>query len=196
MDAQQASDLLHQAQRLTARARAARYWAWLPLVVFGGLSLLASPLYYWSIPRWVTEVYWLVAGPFGYAVCARYHRQRRERTGIGGVPVRPYITTGVILLLGLVLLLPFHFEFFAIAVALLVLARRERSWSLAVIAAVFGALSVIAGLYNTDSPYHYNGAFALYYYSGAFADSVKVVVLGAFLLGAALVLRGTRRWGR
>ena len=180
MDAQQASDLLHETQRLTARARAARHWTWLPLVVFGGLSLLASPLYYWSIPRWVTEVYWLMAGPTGYAVCARYHHQRRERTGVGGVPVRPYIATGVILLLGLVGMLPFQLEFFAIAVALLVLARRERSWSLAVIAAVFGALSLIAGLYNTENLYHY---------SGAFADSVEVVVLGAFLLGAGLVLR-------
>jgi hypothetical protein len=187
MESQQANDLLQEAQRLKAQAHAARQWTWLPLVVFGGLSLLASPLYDWSIPRWVTEVYWLVAGPIGYAVCARYHRQRRERTGVGGVPVRPYIATGVILLLGLVSMLPFHLEFFAVAVALLVLARRERSWSLAVIAAVFGTLSLIAGLYNTDNLYHYSGN--LYHYSGAFADSIKVVVLGAFLLGTGLVLR-------
>ena len=42
------------------------------------------------------------------------------------------------------------------------------------------ALSLIAGLYNTENLYHY---------SGAFPDSVEVVVLGAFLLGAGLVLR-------
>jgi hypothetical protein len=191
MDHQQASDLLQEAARLKAHARAARQWTWLPLVVFGGLSLLASPLYVHNssttLGLWAPTVYWLVAGPIGYTVCARYHRQRRERTGVGGVPVGPYIATGVILLLCLVIVLPFHLEFFAIALALLMLAQRERSWSLAIIATVFGALSLVAGLYNTENLYHY---------SGTFADSVEVVVLGVFLLGAGLVLRGTRRWGQ
>lgn len=184
MDAQQAGDLLHEAQRLTARARADRHWTWLPLVVFGGLSLLASPLYINSagttIGLWAPMVYWLVAGPIGYTVCARYHRRRRQRTGIGGVPVGPYVATGVLLLLCLLLVLPFHLEFFAIALALFILARRERSWSLAATAAAFGSLSLVASLYNTENLYHYYGAFA---------DSVEVVVLGAFLLGAGLVLR-------
>jgi uncharacterized membrane protein len=182
MDHQQASDLLQEADRLKANARAARQWTWLPLVVFGGLSLLASPLYNTSTSTgvWAPMVYWLVAGPIGYTVCARYHRQRRERTGIGGVPVGPYITTGLILLLCLVIMLPFHLEFFAIAVALLMLARRERNWSLAIIATFFGTLSLITSLYNTEN---------LYLYSGAFADSIEVIVLGAFLLGAGLILR-------
>jgi hypothetical protein len=180
MDAHQASDLLHQTQRLTARARVDRHWTWLPLVVFGGLSLLAAPLYHTSIGLWAPLVYWLVAGPIGYTICARYHRARRQRTGIGGVPVGPYVTTGVLLLLGLLLLTPFHLEFFAIALALLRLAWRERSRSLAVVAAVFCGLSLLASLYNTENLYHYYGAFA---------DSIEVVVLGAFLLGAGLVLR-------
>jgi hypothetical protein len=180
MDAHQASDLLHETQRLTARARADRYWTWLPLVVFGGLSLLAAPLYHAAIGLWAPMVYWLVAGPIGYTVCARYHRRRRQRTGIGGVPVGPYVATGVLLLLGLLLLLPFHLEFFAIALALLMLARRERSRSLAITAAAFASLSLLTGLYNTENLYHYYGAFA---------DSIEVVVLGAFLLGAGLVLR-------
>lgn len=144
MDAQQAGDLLNEAQRLTARARADRHWTWLPLVVFGGLSLLASPLYINSATTttgvWAPMVYWLVAGPIGYTVCARYHRRRRQRTGIGGVPVGPYAAT----------------------------------------AAAFGGLSLVASLYNTENLYHYDGAFG---------DSVEVVVLGAFLLGAGLVLR-------
>jgi hypothetical protein len=153
-------------------------------VVFGGLSLLASPLYINSATTttgvWAPMVYWLVAGPIGYTVCARYHRRRRQRTGIGGVPVGPYVATGVLLLLCLLLVLPFHLEFFAIALALLMLARRERSWSLAATAAAFGGLSLVASLYNTENLYHYDGAFG---------DSVEVVVLGAFLLGAGLVLR-------
>jgi len=184
MDGQQASDLLHETQRLTARARADRHWTWLPLVVFGGLSLLASPLYInsagTSIGMWAPMVYWLVAGPIGYMVCARYHRRRRQRTGIGGVPVGPYVATGVLLLLCLLLLLPFHLEFFAIALALLVLAWRERNRALAVTAAAFGGLSLLASLYNTENLHHYYGAFA---------DSIEVVVLGVFLLGAGLVLR-------
>jgi hypothetical protein len=180
MDHQQASDLLQEAGRLKAHAQAARQWTWLPLMVFGGLSLLASPLYNTSIGVWAPMVYWLVAGPIGYTICARYHRQRRERTGIGGVSVRPYITTGVLLLLALLVLLPFHLEFLAIAVALLVLARREQSRPLAIIAAVFATLSLVASLYNTENLYHY---------SGTFADSIEAMVLGAFLLGAGLVLR-------
>ena len=191
MDAQQASDLLHQTQQLAARARAERNWTWLPLVVFGGLSLLAAPLYLnsatTSIGLWAPPVYWLAAGPIGYAICARYHHRRRQRTGIGGVPVGPYVATGVVLLLCLVLLLPFHLEFFAIAVALVVLAWRERSRALGVIATIFVGLSLLASLYNTENLYHY---------SGAFADSIEVLVLGTFLLGAGLVLWGTRRWGR
>jgi hypothetical protein len=180
MDHQQASDLLQEAGRLKAHARAARQWTWLPLMVFGGLSLLASPLYNASIGVWAPMVYWLVAGPIGYTVCARYHRQRRERTGVGGVPVGPYVATGVLLLLCLVVVLPFHLEFFAIALGLLVLAGRERSRSLAVIAAVFATLSLVASLYNTENLYHY---------SGTFADSIEAMVLGAFLLGAGLGLR-------
>jgi hypothetical protein len=182
MDHQQASDLLQEADRLKANARAARQWTWLPLVVFGGLSLLASPLYTTSTATgvWAPMVYWLVAGPIGYTVCARYHRRRRERTGIGGVPVGPYIATGLILLVCLVIMLPFHLEFVAIAIALLVLARRERDWSLAIIATFVGILALITSLYNTENLYHY---------SGAFADSIEVLVLGACLLGAGLVLR-------
>src|SRR4029453_5086154 len=184
MDAQQASDLLHQTQQLATRARAERNWTWLPLVVFGGLCLLAAPLYITSattsIGLWAPMVYWLVAGPIGYAICARYHRRRRERTGIGGVPVGPYVATGVVLLLYLLRLVPFRLEFFAIAVALLVLAWRERSRALAVIATIFGCLSLVASLYNTENLYHY---------SGAFADSIEVVVLGTFLLMTGVVLR-------
>jgi len=127
-------------------------------------------------------VYWLVAGPIGYTVCARYHHRRRERTGVGGVPVGPYIATGVLLLLCLLVVLPFHLEFLAIAVALLVLARREQSRSLALIAALFGALSLVASLHNTENRYPHSVAFA-------YGDSVEVLVLGAFLLGAGLVLR-------
>lgn len=156
-------------------------------MVFGGLSLLAAPLYKTSIGVLAPLVYWLVAGPIGYTVCARYHRRRRKRTGVGGVPAGPYVTTGVLLLLCLLVVLPFHLEFLAIALALLVLARRERSRALAVIATVFGALSLVAGLYNTENLYPHSQGFA-------YGDSVEVVVLGAFLLGAGLVLRGTRRW--
>jgi hypothetical protein len=186
MQHQDANDLLREARRLTAHARAARQWTWLPLVVFGGLSLLAAPLYNTSIGLWAPMVYWLVAGPIGYAVCARYHRRRRERTGVGGVPVGPYVATGVLLLLCLLVVLPFHLEFLAIAVALLVLARRERSRSLAVIAVVFGTLSLVAGLYNTENLYPHSRVFG-------YGDSVEVVVLGAVLLGAGLVLRARQR---
>ena len=184
MDAHQAGDLLDETQRLAARARADRHWTWLPLVVFGGLSLAAAPLYIntatIAIGVWAPMVYWLVAGPIGYTICARYHRRRRQRTGIGGVPVGPYVTTGVLLLLCLVLLLPFRLEFVAIALALLVLAWRERSWALGMVAAVLCSLSLVAGLYNTENLYHY---------SGPWGDSAEVVVLGAFLLGSGLVVR-------
>src|SRR4029453_7647574 len=125
-------------------------------------------------------IYWLGAGPIGYTVCARYHRRRRQRTGIGGVPVGPYVATGVLLLLYLLLVLPFHLEFFAIALALLLLAWRERGWSFWVTSAALGSLTLVPSLYNTENLYHY---------SGAFADSIEVIVLGAFLLGTGLVLR-------
>jgi hypothetical protein len=130
MDRPQAAEWLYAAEDAKRRARRARRAFWVPLVIFGALTLLATPLYRFpSAPHgggptgmviarplgplgwfaggfflrtpWLVSLFWLVALPVGYGLTVLYYHHRAHRRGVAG-SVRPYVLTGIGLLAFLV----------------------------------------------------------------------------------------------
>jgi hypothetical protein len=125
--------VLSEVARLRARTRRdARGW-WFPLILFGVLVLLATPLYWWSAPsgdQSLTDpvsvvlvqafggvftahplaiaVYWLVALVVGFVGSGLWYRRSAHRTGLRR-PVLAFVVTGLTVTVGLLALqnLPF-----------------------------------------------------------------------------------------
>jgi hypothetical protein len=119
-------DITRQAH---SRARRARRGFWFPLLLFGAISLLATPLYQLYAPAvggptypviertlpWVSfggyglrnplavTLFWLIALPLGYVATVLYYRIRTNRTGVAG-SVQAYVFSGVGLLAALIAL--------------------------------------------------------------------------------------------
>jgi len=194
------------AQTQRRRARADLRAEWFPLLVFGILTLVSAPLYAQQLSfgpstvPWV-DLYWLVAGSFGYIAVARYYRRREAELGIGS-SVAPYVWVGLGLFLftfgllnpflfavpfaGMALftfgvwLIPGFAPIVAIGAGLLVLARVERSVSLAVFGACFSVVATLGGLYFFDNRL---------YFSAWYQSIVDVTALGLILVAAGLVYR-------
>ncbi len=128
--------MLDITRRAHSQARRARRGLWFPLVLFGAIILLASPLYeaygpglngaaYPVIPRTLSRVsfaggyllksplavslFWLVALTLGYGGTVVFYRMRAGRSGIAG-SVRGYVLTGLALL-AIQVALPWFGEF-------------------------------------------------------------------------------------
>src|SRR2546428_416303 len=123
MDRPQAAEMLYEAERARTVTRRARRAAWFPLLVFGVVTLAATPLYRQisatghgtTSSNWLGPVslfaggfflrspsalslYWLIALPAGYAATAVYLRRRAQRDGVAS-PVWAYVGTGLALIL-------------------------------------------------------------------------------------------------
>jgi len=142
---------------------AARLSLFLPGAYLGGLGL-RTPV--------ATAYYWLGAILFGIAATAVWYRWRGNRVGLR-TPARGYLITGLVLLalalaiplisgrgLGLPLIWPFAFvtrgtfPLVLIGLGLCFLAWAERSVALAVIAAVYLTLSLVASLYDIENVFY------------------------------------------
>jgi len=210
MQADEALEMLVSARTQRRRARADLRAEWFPLLVFGVLTLVSAPLYAqqlsfggWAFP-WVS-LYWLVAGSLGYVAVARYYRRREAEVGIGS-SVTPYVLVGLGLFLftfgllnpflfavpfaGMALftfgvwLIPGFAPIVAIGAGLLVLARVERSVSLAVFGACFSVVATLGGLYFFDNRL---------YFSAWYQSIADVTVLGLILVSAGFVYRAVDR---
>jgi len=119
MDRPEAAEMLYTAEHAGRTAREARRAFWFPLVVFGVITLLSSPLYrlpppHGSSPRLISQplgavslfaggwflrdpalvsLFWVLALPFGYAATVVYYRDRARRRGIAA-PVGSYVAVG------------------------------------------------------------------------------------------------------
>jgi hypothetical protein len=82
MERTEAQALLRDAERLRRRARGDRHASSVPLLVFGGLTVLSAPL---LLPRLSpgADVFWLLAGPAGFLVTGWWYRRQQTRSGIG-----------------------------------------------------------------------------------------------------------------
>ncbi len=130
MDRPQAAEWLYAAEAAKRRVRRARRAFWVPLAIFGALTLLATPLYrfpsaaqgggstgvviarpigplgwfaggFFLRSPWLVSLFWLVALPVGYGFTVLYYRRRARRRGVAG-SVRSYVLAGIGLLAFLV----------------------------------------------------------------------------------------------
>lgn len=111
-------------------------------------------------------IYWLFALTGGYWLTYAWYRRHARQVGLV-TPARGFLITGVVITavailaftlprLGLLILpgdlfIRGTFPFLIIAVGLWVLARAERSWALAVIAALYTAAATLVSLYNVEN---------------------------------------------
>jgi hypothetical protein len=154
--------------------------------------------------RWIS-LYWVVASACVFGITVAYYRHRGRVTGIRG-RTRPMVETGAVLL-AFVLMFgnwlhgwPFAVgrfgtePLFIVGLSLLVLARTERSGTLAMIALVYVGVVFASLFYNyvnlfgrsrLNTPFH-----------GEAALIPNVLIPGVYLIVASLVLRrSTRRRG-
>lgn len=202
--------LLEEVRSLRRRARNARRAYWFPLVTFGVLTLLATPLYSPASPSTAPSgpqsigvfasgmlahpnqiaQYWLVALPVGYLVTLWYYQFRSVYTGVMS-RIGPFIWSG----LGLVLaatagyflyLLPttYHGTLALIVLAggLHVLAWLERSWLLEVFAVFFTAIALLANFYDLEN------VISLGWYSNTLPN---ILIPGLVLTLAGILFRAT-----
>lgn len=150
-----------------------------------------------SGPAW----YWLIALPLGYVATAAFLRWRAGRTGVAG-RIAPYVVAGLGLFAFLVISSPSNLHalglpasigtflwsndlairgltpLLVVALGFLVLAWVERSMALAVFAAGFLGLTLLANLYDIGN---------LFRWAGLSAEDPRS---GAIVAGAALLLGG------
>jgi hypothetical protein len=121
MDRGEAVEWLGAARQLKRRTRATSRRYWFPLVVFGLITLGSTPLYVEppasgpvsfsyvggfmvSNPRRLS-LYWVLGTAVGYLATALYYRWRDRRSGVVS-SVRPFVLTGALLFLLLLLVSP------------------------------------------------------------------------------------------
>jgi hypothetical protein len=112
------NELLSTSRDLTRRVRAAQRGAWFPLMLFGGLTLLAIAVYrlghrdltcrsiavangsgrICAVYANAAFVYWPIALMLAYVAITTFYVRRSRERGIG-TPVRPYVLVGVVLAL-------------------------------------------------------------------------------------------------
>ena len=184
------NDALDEVMRLQKRAWADRRPSSVPLIVFGSLVILYAPLINGGGfgPRFL---YWLIAGPVGFFLCAAWYRHRRTVTGVGAGRGN-YLTTGVVVLAAFVLVIPLLIMALpTIGLALFVIAFMQRNTYLAVCAIFFAVVGFFATILTFDNLL-YRAAYHLGFYrasDGYFsgASAVVYVVWGVLMLIAGLV---------
>jgi hypothetical protein len=202
MERTEAQALLRDAERLRRRARGDRHASSVPLLVFGGLTVLSAPLLLPRLFPW-GDVFWLLAGPAGFLVTGWWYRRQQTRSGIGEGR-GSWTVAGVSMLLALALLpvvwiapLPI------VGAGLLVLATLQRNRYLAVWAAVLGLLGGLERFFVLS-----NRLYDLADWLGWFqqprgqellvdlGSSIVFAALGGLLLAAGLVALRRERAGR
>jgi hypothetical protein len=190
MGTSESSEVLGEVGRLQKLAWADRRPSSVPLFIFGALAILSSAFELNDLSMW-RLVYWLIAGPTGFLLCAAWYEHHRIATGVGAGR-GSYMTTGVVLLISFVLVIPLWIIAFpTIGLALLVIAVRQRNTYLAICATFFGVIGFLVSIFTFDNLLYrlanYFGFFksASGYFSGATA--AVDVVWGLLMVGAGLI---------
>lgn len=183
-------------RRLRAQVRRDRQSWGFPLVALGIAGLLAIPLYIRPTPAGGTRafaptilgfediglsgswvgLYWVAALTLVYVASALHYRRRLARRGLAG-SVRPFVATGVVIVVLLILWTPsvmaamlpsvsgaYSFgnqlwgrgltPLLIVALGVLVLAWTERSRALTAIGVAYLAVAVVANLYDLGNLYY------------------------------------------
>jgi hypothetical protein len=151
--------------------------------------------------RWIS-LYWVVTSACIFGITVAYYRHRGRVTGIRGKTL-PMVETGA-LLLAFVLMIGNWIHGWPIAVgrfgtepllivglSQLVLARTERSKTLAMIALVYVGIVVVSLFYNYVNLFERPGLNTPFH--GEVAYLPNVLIPGAYLIVASLLLRRSTR---
>jgi len=190
MGTSESSEVLGEVGRLQKLAWADRRPSSVPLFIFGALAILSAAFELSDLSFWKL-VYWLIAGPMAFLLCAAWYKRHLVMTGVG--PGRgSFLTTGVVLLISFAIVIPLWvIAFPTIGFALLVIAVRQRNTYLAICAICFGVSGFLVSVFTFDNLLYrladYFGFFksATGYFSGATA--VVDVVWGLLMVVAGLI---------
>jgi hypothetical protein len=87
--ARQAAEVLDEVARLRGRTRRSVGPAWFPLVYFGVLTMLSTPLLAGADPAALVPL-WIGAGIAGMLLTSRYYRRRARAHGVTGLGRRAW----------------------------------------------------------------------------------------------------------
>jgi hypothetical protein len=190
MGTSDSGEMLDEVGRLKRLAWADRRPSSVPLYIFGALAILSAAFELSDISVW-RLVYWLIAGPTGFFLCAAWYKNHRITSGVGAGR-GSYMTTGVVLLISFVFVIPLWIIALpTIGFALLVIAVRQRNTYLAICATFFGVTGFLVSIFTFDNQLyrlaHYLGYFksADGYFSGATA--MVDVMWGLLMVAAGLI---------
>lgn len=190
MGISESSELLVEVGRLRKLAWADRRPSSVPLFIFGALAILSAVFELSELSVW-RLAYWLIAGPTGFLLCATWYKHQQIATGVGSGR-GSYITTGVVLLISFVIVIPLWIIALpTIGFALLVIAVRQRNTYLAICATFFGVSGFLVSIFTFDNLlYRLTDYFGLFkaangYFSGATA--VVDVTWGLLMLLSGLI---------
>jgi hypothetical protein len=183
-------EVLDEVGRLRRLAWADRRPSSVPLFIFGALAILSAAFELSDLSVW-RLVYWLIAGPAGFLLCTAWYKNHRIRTGVGAGR-GSYMTTGVVLLISFVIVIPLWIIALpTIGFALLLIAVRQRNTYLAICATFFGVIGFLVSIFTFDNQLYrlanYFGFFksAGGYFSGATA--IVDVMWGLLMVAAGLI---------
>jgi hypothetical protein len=192
MGTSESFETLGEVGRLRKLAWADRRPSSVPLFIFGALAILSAAFELSDLSVW-RLVYWLMAGPTGFLLCAAWYKHHRIATGVGAGR-GSYLTTGVVLLMAFVIVIPLWIVALpTIGFALLVIAVRQRNIYLAICATLFGVSGFLVSIFTFDNLlYRLADHFGFFksasgYFSGATA--VVDVMWGLLMVTAGLIAR-------
>ena len=164
--------MLDEVGRLRKLVWADRRPSSVPLIIFGALAILSAAFELSDLSLW-RLVYWLIAGPTGFLLCAAWYKHRRSTTGVGAGR-GSYMKTGVVLLISFAIVIPLWvIALPTIGFALLVIAVRQRNTYLAICATFFGVTGLLVSIFD-NLLYRLANYFGMFksasgYFSGATA---------------------------
>jgi hypothetical protein len=154
-DGNEAAATLKEIDEVTRQTRAVVHPTWFPMVLFGAFGLASTP--FCSIGGGLgVGLFWVVAGPVGGVLTARYYRRRALATG-AGMRGGAYwaVAAGIFVAAWLAgasgsSRLETAGPMVAVALGYLLFARLERSRITAICSAVLGLLAVAVGIADPD----------------------------------------------
>lgn len=190
MGTPKSNEVLGEVDRLRKLAWADRRPSSVPLYIFGALAILSAAFELSDLSLW-RLVYWVIAGPTAFLLCAAWYKHHRVTTGVGAGR-GSYMTTGVVLLISFAIVIPLWIIAFpTIGFALLVIAVRQRNTYMAICAIFFGASGFLVSIFTFNNLlYRLADNFGYFkssngYFSGATAT--VDVVWGLLMVAAGYI---------
>ncbi|MFI8829144.1 hypothetical protein [Streptomyces sp. NPDC053431] len=192
-----ARDDLTRAERLRRQARGDLRPSSVPLIIFGAVTLLGSPLAFdiTGLGKW----FWMPAGPVCFVLVAAWYRRQAAQSGVGAGR-GSYFWTGLATLLATALLAPVGiWGLTTMAFALVLLAVLQHNAFLVACALAYGVIGTLEQQYVLDQCLNTLALWSGWNQAGAgYFSAAPVLVyglLGLSSIGAGLLARQREQAG-